>query len=64
MELEGLKRGISELEANKIPIASNVTDRHMGVRKWLQEKRSQILHWFDIWHVAVPVQREFRFRRQ
>ncbi|KAH3872860.1 hypothetical protein DPMN_036083 [Dreissena polymorpha] len=52
MELEDLKRALSNLSANGLQISDLVTDRHAQVRKFMREEMGQICHWFDAWHMA------------
>ena len=55
-ELEGLKRCIGKIGADKIAII--VTDRHRGVAKFLREceQLSHVLHLYDVWHLAKGLQ--------
>lgn len=53
MELEGLQRSLSFLlEECSLQISHLVTDRHSSVKKYMREKQPDIVHWFDVWHVA------------
>lgn len=52
MELEGLKRALNTVDAKGVTISDLTTDRHVQVRKFLREERSDINHWFDGWHLA------------
>jgi hypothetical protein len=52
MELEGLKRAVSKLEGADIQWSDITTDRHVQVRKYIRENKTEINHWFDCWHIA------------
>jgi hypothetical protein len=53
MELEGLKRSLNFLtEENNVKVTHLVTDRHSAVKKYMRENHCDIIHWFDVWHVA------------
>ena len=54
MELEGLKRCLSNLEDNGVSVTSLTTDRHLGVKAFLRE-RGDIVQYFDVWHVAKGI---------
>ena len=32
-----------------------VTDRHKQINKWLQENHQDIIHYYDVWHVAKGI---------
>lgn len=52
MELEGLKRGIQQLEDAGLQIDNIITDRHGMVRKFMRTEHPDKNHYFDVWHVA------------
>lgn len=52
MELEGLKRCITFLESKDIRVESIVTDRHAQIKCFMRKEKSEIIHEFDVWHVA------------
>jgi hypothetical protein len=53
MELEGLQRSLTFLlDDCKLLISHLVTDRHSSVKKYMREQQPDIIHWFDVWHVA------------
>lgn len=52
MELEGYKRVHSELTSNGLIIDKLVTDRHRQLAKYVREETPEILHMYDVWHVA------------
>lgn len=57
MELEGLKRCLNYL----LPLASVhsiTTDRHPSVQKYLRDCCPDILHYFDVWHIAKSVKKK------
>ena len=57
MELDGLKKGLEELK-NKVKISHLITDRHSSIKKHMRDNHSkphheqQIIHRFDVWHMA------------
>eukprot|EP00118_Oscarella_pearsei_P022098 m.252094 g.252094 ORF g.252094 m.252094 type:complete len:256 (+) comp40347_c0_seq9:790-1557(+) len=52
MEVEGLQRCVQTLEREGLKIDALITDRHLGVGKWVKENMKSIYHRFDVWHVA------------
>ncbi|KAH3853046.1 hypothetical protein DPMN_095569 [Dreissena polymorpha] len=58
MELEGLKRALSNLFNNGIDVSDLVTDRHVQVRKFLREEMGRVRHWFDAWHMAKGIKKK------
>ena len=52
MEMEGLKRAVTFLTLKGVNIGKMITDRHMQIRKWIRETMPEVLHMFDVWHVA------------
>ena len=52
MEPEALKRTLKHLKDNELNVTTIVTDRHRSVEKILSEDHKDIVHYFDIWHVA------------
>ncbi|KAK3100232.1 hypothetical protein FSP39_016728 [Pinctada imbricata] len=55
MEIEGLLRSLTYLEEEGVEISHLVTDRHSQIKKYMREKRPDITHWFDVWHVAKGI---------
>lgn len=52
MEKKGLIKGLEFLQSSGITVKSLTTDRHSGIKKHMREKEAEILHYFDVWHVA------------
>ena len=52
MELEGFKRMLTSLEMSNLTVGKIVTDRHCQLKKYIREERPNVLHMFDVWHVA------------
>ena len=52
MELEGAKRCFRFLQDSGATIPVFISDRHMGIAKWLRNDQPRTKHFFDIWHVA------------
>lgn len=57
-ELEGCKRAFSFLQNVGIPIDVFVSDRHLGITKWIRECCSSTKHFFDIWHMARTISKK------
>ena len=55
MELEGLKRGLTKLEEENIDVSHLVTDRHSQVKCYMRRDQPNIIHMFDVWHVAKSI---------
>ncbi|KAL3877441.1 hypothetical protein ACJMK2_035147 [Sinanodonta woodiana] len=55
MELEGLKRCLAFLSSEDVTVSHLITDRHSQVKKYLKDKHPEIMHMFDVWHVAKGV---------
>lgn len=53
MEIDGLKRCLTELEDNRIKVGSLTTDRHPTVESEMKKPPyNTIVHYFDTWHVV------------
>ena len=52
MELEGYKRMTKYVKKSGHTIGKLVTDRHRQLAKYIREKSPEILHMYDVWHVA------------
>ena len=52
MEKEGLHRAINSLLERGISIQAIITDRHRQINKWLHDSHPEIIHYYDVWHVA------------
>ena len=55
MELEGLKRGLTKLEEENIDVSHLVTDRHSQVKCYMRKYQLNIIHMFNVWHVAKGI---------
>lgn len=55
MELESLKRQIAYLEKNDVQITKLVTDRHVQVAAYMANEKPNIVHAYDVWHVAKGI---------
>ncbi|KAL9951461.1 hypothetical protein ACROYT_G044124 [Oculina patagonica] len=53
MELEGLKRGLAVVKNAEVTVATLITDRHSGVKKYMRINEEQIDHRFDCWHLST-----------
>ena len=52
MEKMGFIKVVDDIEKKGVKIKQITTDRHVQVRKYLREKRTDIQHQFDVWHVC------------
>ena len=52
MEVEGLKRGLTQISADGLRPVVLVTDRHSSVKKLMADRFQDTLHYFDVWHLA------------
>lgn len=52
MELEGSKRGLDGLQNDGLNISVLATDRHSQIQKWIRETHPQLVHHFNVWHIA------------
>lgn len=55
MELEGAKRCFGFLLDAGVKIKVFISDRHLGIAKWMREKHPGISHFYDIWHVCKSI---------
>ncbi|XP_061183986.1 uncharacterized protein LOC133192121 isoform X2 [Saccostrea echinata] len=55
MEMEGLTRCLKRVEEEGVVISDLVTDRHPQIKAYMKKERSDINHWFDVWHMAKGV---------
>ena len=51
MELEGVIRCLKEVEEEGVVISDLVTDRYSQIKAYLKKERTNINHWFGVWHV-------------
>lgn len=58
MELEGLKRMFRTIESKGLTIHKLVTDRHRQLAKHIRETTPNVIHLFDVWHVAKAVRKK------
>ena len=52
MEKEGLQRVLNFLKQQGLTVEMLITDRHRQINKWLRESHPNIIHYYDVWHVA------------
>ena len=55
MEKEGLKRCIDFLRQRGVTVHTIITDRHVQIGKWVRENMPNVVHNYDVWHVAKGV---------
>ena len=51
-------KALNELEENNLVISQITTDRHIQIKKYIREKRLEISHQFDIWHVCKNIKQK------
>ena len=55
MEHEGLVRALHFLADNQIQVSTVVTDRHKQISKYLRTEHPDIVHQYDVWHIAKGI---------
>jgi len=55
MELEGAKQCFEYLFLAGLAITVFISDRHLGIAKWIRECQPRTCHFYDIWHVARSI---------
>ncbi|XP_077551794.1 uncharacterized protein LOC144165999 isoform X2 [Haemaphysalis longicornis] len=58
MEKFGCVKGLGELRENGVEVASLTTDRHAAIKKHMRTKEPDVLHKFDVWHVAKGIKKK------
>ena len=58
MELYGFKLCLETL-LRDVSISKFVSDRHIGISSFIQENHPEIIHRYDIWHVAKSMFKSF-----
>ena len=49
---KGLQRVLKFLDEMKLQVGMLVTDRHQQITKYIRDQRPNIMHYYDVWHVA------------
>lgn len=52
MELESLKRQMQFMKNNNVKVKELITDRHTQVSAHMANENPDVLHTYDVWHVA------------
>ena len=52
MELAGAKRCFQFLKDAGLKITAFISDRHLGIAKWIRESEKKTVHYNDLWHVS------------
>ncbi|XP_078341239.1 uncharacterized protein LOC144627624 [Crassostrea virginica] len=55
MKIKALKRALAKLEEEDVDVSHLVTDRHSQVKCYMRRDQPNIIHMFDVWHVAKGV---------
>lgn len=58
LEIEGLDRCLSHMDAHGNKVAILTTDRHGGIRKLMREQYGSIVHEYDLWHIIKGVKKK------
>ncbi|KAH9373992.1 hypothetical protein HPB48_018762 [Haemaphysalis longicornis] len=60
MEKEGLVRSMVKLEEQGVAIRSLTTDRHPAIRTLCRQKKPNMRHFFDVWHIAKGLKKKLK----
>ena len=55
MKIKVLKRALAKLEEEDVDVSHLVTDRHSQVKCYMRRDQPNIIHMFDVWHVAKGI---------
>ena len=55
MELLGTKKCFESLQNENVSISTFVSDRYLGIAKWIKDHQRGTQHFYDIWHVARSI---------
>ena len=55
MELQGAKPCFDFILLAGLAICVFISDRHLGIAKWIRENHPKTSHFYDIWHVARSI---------
>ena len=55
MEFEGCKRSLNKLLGQQIPVRCLTTDRHVTITARMRSDFPNIVHQYDVWHLAKSV---------
>ena len=55
MEKEGFIRGVTFLQNEGIEVQEIVTDRHITIRKYINDELKAVKHSFHVWHIAKGI---------
>jgi hypothetical protein len=55
MELQGAKQCFDVLLLAGLAISVFISDRHLGIAKWIREYQPKTSHFYDIWHIARSI---------
>ena len=55
MELQGAKQCFDFILLAGLAISVFISDRHLGIAKWIRENHPKTSHFYDIWHVARSI---------
>ena len=52
MEKEGLARALAKISDSNLEVDTITTDRHPQIAKYIRTEYPEIIHLYDVWHVA------------
>ena len=55
MEHEGLVRALHFLAEKQIQVSTVVTDCHKQISEYLRTEHPDIVHQYDVWHIAKGI---------
>ena len=58
MEKYGFQKVLPDMEARDINIKQITTDRHVQIKKFIREERTNISHQFNIWYVCRNIRKK------
>ena len=57
MERLSFTKELNEVKQKEICVNQLITDRHTGIRKYMREEESKIIHQFDVWHFVKNIKK-------
>jgi solute carrier family 8 (sodium/calcium exchanger) len=58
MELDGAKQCFKFITEKGLKVSSFISDRHLGVAKWICETHPDVQHYNDLWHVNKSLKKK------
>lgn len=51
----GAQQCFKRLKEEKLDLSTFISDRHVGIAKWIRTNQENTCHFYDIWHVARSI---------